>query len=269
MINCRSERAEKERALISGKLHIARRFQDTVVLITGGSGALGNEFVRTLSQEGARVAFTYLNNESAARDLVCELGEDRVTRFKADVCDLRSAKNIVGETISRWGTVNILINNASLMRDGLLLGTDDDEWQRVIATSIIGAYSYTKPAVSHMLRAGGGTILNIGSVSAVKGVRGQSSYCTAKAGLLGMTRALAVELAPHNIRVNAVLPGMLDSGLGRSVPPARIEAIRSHIPMKRLGRAAEIVKVGLFLLSEEASYMTGQCIAVDGGLTAT
>lgn len=257
------------RTVNSNSLHTgSRRFSGLTALVTGGTGALGSALVDAILEEGGNVAFTYATNEKKASEIMGRTNADRTASFQCDVRDHEAAQNILDSVVHRWSRIDFLINNASIVHDKLFVSMSLADWQSVLDTTLLGAFSFTRPTVSRMLRQGKGSILNIASISAIKGVRGQANYSTAKAGLLGLTRSLAVELAPHNIRVNAVLPGLMEQGMGAALSKARLEDIKSQIPLRRLCSPAEIARLCIFLLSDDASYVTGQCIGADGGLSA-
>ncbi len=244
-------------------------FANRTAMVTGGTGALGRGFIEHLLASGARVAFTWHQKQQSAQALSLIAAPCRLLGIRSDVRNPDAGAEAIALLPKDWGSVDILINNAGITHDKLLVMMQPDEWQSVIETSLMGIYSFTKPIVMQMARKRKGAVLNVASVSALKGVAGQTNYCTAKAGLLGFTRALAVEMGGFGIRVNALLPGLLDGGMAKSLNEAQTKIATQQIPLKRTGSIAEAVRVGLFLLSEDASYLTGQCIAVDGGLSAT
>jgi 3-oxoacyl-[acyl-carrier protein] reductase len=244
------------------------RFSGSISLISGGTGALGEALVDSILQKGGNVAFTYASNSQKATAILKRWGSDRTAAFQCDVRDHDGALKIVAAVCERWGRIDSLINNASIVRDGLLIAMSLADWTDVLDTTLLGSFALTKPAISRMLRQRRGSVVNIASISAIKGRRGQTNYSAAKAGLLGFTRSLAVEVAPHNIRVNAVLPGLMNQGMTSSLSNAQLQSVKSQIPLRRFGSPQEIAHLCMFLLSEDASYITGQCIAVDGGLSA-
>jgi 3-oxoacyl-[acyl-carrier protein] reductase len=248
---------------------VARRLEDQVVIVTGGTGLLGRAFVSTLLREGARVAFAYNRSVDQAAAMASALNANGNLRsYQVDVRNAASVCGMIDDVLNVWGRIDGLINNAAVVRDRLLLSLDETAWRDVIDTNLSGTYTVSRPVISHMVRAHQGVILNIGSVSGLRGVRGQTNYCAAKAGLIGFTRALAAEVAPHGVRVNVLVPGAIEGGMTEGLSPRRLEEIKASIPCRRFGRPEEIVNVAMFLLSSAASYLTGQVVCVDGGLSS-
>lgn len=245
------------------------RLSDKVALVTGSSRGIGAEIARRLASEGAAVAVNYAGSEAAARGVVDAIrasGGD-AELFRADVSDAQSVAALMDAVVTRFRRIDILVNNAGITRDGLLVRMSDTDWDDVIATNLTGAFLMTRAAGKLMMKARSGVIINISSVVGIVGNAGQVNYAAAKAGLIGMTRSVARELASRSVRVNAVAPGFIETDMTADLPEAAREAALGSIAMKRLGSPADVAAAVAFLASDDASYITGQTIAVDGGMT--
>lgn len=238
-----------------------------VALVTGGSRGLGQAIVRELRQQGWRVAFTYLQNAKAADALVAELGEEDTLAIQADAKDAQRLSGAADHIVERFGRIDALVNNAGITRDQSILTMDDEDWSAVLDANLSGAFHTCKAILPRFLRQRSGAVVNMSSVAGVMGVPGQANYCASKAGLIGMTRALALECAARNIRVNAVAPGFISTDMTAGLSDKQLEAARNSIPMKRFGTAQDIAQMTAFLLSSASAYITGQVFVVDGGLS--
>ena len=238
-----------------------------VAIVTGGTRGIGRAIVLELIHNGAKVIFTYLNSVQSASIILDEIkelgGEAGATR--ADVKDYEEAKRVVKETMEKFGVLDILVNNAGIIKDKALMFMEPSEWQEVIDTNLTGYFNMAKSCIVTMMKQRSGNIGNISSVSGVVGIPKQVNYSSAKAGIVGLTKSLAKEVAGYNIRVNAVAPGFIDTDMTRQLK-ARDELMKL-IPAGRFGEPAEVAKVVSFLASERSGYITGQVIKVDGGLT--
>jgi 3-oxoacyl-[acyl-carrier protein] reductase len=237
-------------------------------LVTGGSRGIGRAIALRLATQGADVAFSYRGNEDAAKATAAEiegLGR-RALAVQADVTLPEAAEGLVKAVIDAFGKVDILVNNAGITRDDLIMRMSVEAFRDVLETNLFGAFYMTKAVTRPMLKAKGGRIINISSVSGQAGQTGQANYSAAKAGLIGLTKATARELASRGITVNAVAPGFVLTELTQELPDALKDEIISRTPLGRFGTTDEIANAVAFLASDEAGYITGQVLAVDGGL---
>jgi 3-oxoacyl-[acyl-carrier protein] reductase len=237
-------------------------------LVTGGSRGIGRAIVLRLAGQGADVAFTYKGNAAAAADVVATveaLGR-RAIAIQADASDGKVADSVVKAALDAYGKVDILVNNAGVTRDDLIMRMTAEAWDQVIDTNLSGAFWMIKAVTRPMLKARAGRIINITSVSGQAGQMGQANYSSAKAGLIGLTKAAARELASRSITVNAVAPGFVLTELTQDLPDPLKDEIVARTPLGRFGTTEEIANAVAFLCSDEAGYITGQVLAVDGGL---
>ena len=240
--------------------------KDRVAIVTGGTRGIGRAIVLELVHNGAKVIFTYLNSIQSASIILGEIkglnGEAGAVR--ADVKDYEEAKKVIKETVSKFGRLDILVNNAGIIKDKALMLMEPSEWQDVIDTNLTGYFNMAKACIVTMMKQKSGNIVNISSVSGVVGIPKQVNYSSAKAGIVGLTKSLAKEVAPYNIRVNAVAPGFIDTDMTKQLKGR--EELMKMIPAGRFGEPVEVAKAVSFLLSDRSNYITGQVIKVDGGL---
>lgn len=241
---------------------------DRVALITGASRGIGRAIASRLAQDGLAVVINYARSEAAAREVVemVAAAGGRASSVQADVADFSQAGAMVERVVAEYGRLDVLVNNAGITRDGLLMRMSEEDWDAVLDTNLKGAYSCTRAALRAMLKRRHGRIINISSVAGLMGNAGQANYSASKAGLLGFTRAVAREVAGRNVTVNAVAPGYIETEIWSGVPEAAKAEFVKLIPMGRTGLPEEVAQVVSFLASDASSYMTGQVLCVDGGM---
>ena len=237
-------------------------------VVTGGSRGIGRAIVLRLAQQGADVAFSYRGNEAAAKATAAEIEKlgRKAVPIQGDATDPAAADALVKAAIDAFGKVDILVNNAGITRDDLIMRMTPEMFREVLETNLFGAFYATKAVTRPMLKAKGGRIVNITSVSGQAGQQGQANYSAAKAGLIGLTKATARELASRGITCNAVAPGFVLTELTQDLPDALKAEITTRTPLGRFGTTEEIANAVAFLCSDEAAFITGQVLAVDGGL---
>lgn len=246
-----------------------RSFSGRSAIVTGGTRGIGKAIVLELARRGCSVAFNYAKSADEAERLKGEIEALGVKAFAAqcDVADTAASAEFVKAVASEFGTVDFLVNNAGITRDQLIMRMKEEDWDAVIDTNLKGAWNFSKAVLRPMMRnEGGGSILNISSISGVVGMQGQSNYSASKAGMIGLTKSLAKEVASRGITVNALAPGMIETEMTTEMNADFREKILASIPLGRFGTVEEIAAIACFLLSEPARYITGQVIQCDGGL---
>jgi len=238
-------------------------------LVTGGSRGIGRAVVQTLARAGAKVAFVYQSNSQASEQLVAELAGEKlsVTAHAVDVRNKEAADEIVGKLVDGWGKIDILVNNAGIVRDTLLAMMSKEQWSEVLETNLTSVFNFCQAVTRPMMSERYGRIVNMSSVAAEFGNKGQANYAASKGGIEGFTRCLAKELASRGITVNAVAPGFVETDMTAAVRNAAEADIKKAIPARRLGKPDDIAQAVLFLAGEGSSYITGQVLRVDGGLS--
>ncbi len=239
-----------------------------VALVTGASRGIGRAIALELARQGAKVAVNYAGSEQKAQEVVDEIKElgSEGIKIQANVSSEDDVKNMVKEVVDTYGGIDILVNNAGITRDNLLMRMKEEEFDQVIDTNLKGVFLTTKAVTRPMMKKRGGKIINIASVVGVSGNPGQANYVAAKAGVIGMTKSSAKELASRNILVNAVAPGFIETDMTDQLTDDQVESMNSMIPLARLGNGEDIAKVVKFLASDDSNYITGQTIHVDGGM---
>jgi 3-oxoacyl-[acyl-carrier protein] reductase len=242
--------------------------KDQIALVTGGSRGIGRGIVQALAREGAKVAFVYRGSQQAADALVAEIGST-CQAIQADVAEAGAAQRVVEKVLGDWGRIDVLVNNAGVIRDGLFVRMEPDDWQTVLDTNLGGTFAFCRAVAGQMaLKQRSGRIINISSVAAEHVNAGQCNYAASKGAVNAFTRALAVELGSRNVTVNAVAPGFVETDMTEAVRNKAGDFIQKKlIPARRLGKPEDIAAAVVFLASAGASYITGQVITVDGGLS--
>ncbi|HBS44302.1 MAG TPA: beta-ketoacyl-ACP reductase [Paenibacillus sp.] len=237
-------------------------------LVTGGSRGIGRSIALALAEHGVKVAVNYAGSEAAANETVAriaELGSEGIA-LRGDVGNSEQAESLIKEVLNTWGRIDIVVNNAGITRDNLIMRMKEEEFDQVIETNLKGVFNCLKAATRPMMKQRYGRIINISSVVGVTGNPGQANYSAAKAGVIGLTKASARELSSRGITVNCIAPGFIDTDMTRELSEEVRSELEKGIPLARLGRPEEIAMAVVFLASEGAAYMTGQTLHVDGGM---
>ncbi len=240
-----------------------------VALVTGGSRGIGRGIVERFLEEGADVAFTYVSSPEKAEALAAELATKsghKVLAIQSDAGDFDSAQAAVDKVVEAWGRLDVLVNNAGITKDQLLMRMSESDWDSVIATNLKSVFNMTKAVMRTMLKQRSGSIINMSSVVGVKGNAGQANYAASKAGILGFTKSVALELGSRNIRSNAIAPGFIETEMTGALDQKVVEQWREGIPLKRGGTPTDVANACVFLGSDLSTYITGQTLNVCGGM---
>ena len=242
--------------------------ENKVALITGATRGIGSEIALELAENGMDIAINYRSESDIPEDLKGEIEayNVRCEFVQADVSDFEQCERMVKETIEKFGKIDVLVNNAGITRDGLIMRMKKEDFESVIDVNLVGTFNVTRNVIPHMIKQRAGRIVNLASVVGVAGNAGQTNYSASKAGVIGFTKSLAKEVASRNILVNAVAPGFIDTDMTSVLSDSVKENIHAQIPLKRMGTKREVAKVVKFLVSEDSSYVTGQVINIDGGM---
>lgn len=245
-----------------------KKLENKVAIVTGGSRGIGFAIAKKFASEGAHIAISHVNDLLDKKTLTAELEAygTRILWIKAHAASLSDSENLMAAVIGEFGRVDILVNNAGITRDNLLLRMTEASWDEVMDTNLKSVFNNTKAAAPHMLKQRSGAIVNISSIVGMDGNKGQSNYAASKAGIIGFTKATALEFASRNVRVNAIAPGFIATDMTKSLDPELLKTWIASIPLQRAGTVEDVAGCALFLASEEASYITGQVIRVDGGM---
>jgi 3-oxoacyl-[acyl-carrier protein] reductase len=245
-----------------------KRFENKIVLVTGAGRGIGASIAKRFASEGAEVIVNYSGNDEAAQKTVDEITATggQAQKYKCSVNDSESVKVMIDEIIKEFGRIDILVNNAGITKDGLMLRMTDEDFDRVIDVNLKGTFNCTKYVSKYMLKQKSGKIINISSVVGLSGNAGQVNYSASKAGIIGITKSAAKELSSRGITVNAVAPGYVDTDMTKVLSDNIRNEIFKNIPLQRMGNVEDISNCVAFLASEDASYITGQVISVDGGM---
>lgn len=242
--------------------------QNKVALITGATRGIGKGIALKFAEQGANIAFTYASSEEKAIALEKELNAlgIKAKGYKSDAGNFKAADELVTAVVAEFGTIDVLVNNAGITRDTLLMRMSEQQWDEVINANLKSVFNLTKAVQKPMLKARSGSIINMSSVVGVKGNAGQANYAASKAGIIGFTKSVALELGSRNIRSNAIAPGFIETEMTGALDEKVVQQWRDAIPLKRGGSAEDVANLTLFLASDMSGYITGQCINVCGGM---
>lgn len=238
------------------------------VLVTGASKGIGKAIAKRCAEEGANIAFTFLSSVEKGKALEQELNDlgIKAKGYQSDASDFKAAEDLIAQFTADFGTLDAIINNAGVTRDGLLMRMSEEQWDTVINTNLKSVFNLTKAAIRPLMKQKYGSIINITSVVGIRGNAGQANYAASKAGIIGFTKSVALELGSRNIRSNAIAPGFIETEMTGELDPKVIEEWKNGIPLKRPGATEDVANCTVFLVSDLSTYITGQVIQVDGGM---
>lgn len=238
-----------------------------VALITGATRGIGKGIAEVFAKEGAEVAFTYAGSVDKAKALEEELGKiTKVKSYQSDASDYDAAQQLAADVIADFGKIDILINNAGITRDNLMLRMSKDDWDTIIRVNLDSVFNLTKAVIKPMMKARSGSIINMTSIVGVKGNAGQANYAASKAGVIGFSKSIALELGSRNIRCNAIAPGFIETEMTAALDEKTVQGWRDAIPLKRGGQPEDVANACVFLASDMSTYISGQVLNVDGGM---
>jgi 3-oxoacyl-[acyl-carrier protein] reductase len=239
-----------------------------VALITGGSRGIGQAIVETFAQQGADIAFTYLSSEEKAQEIVADISKlgIKIVAYKSNAADYQEAEKLINDVVATFGKIDILINNAGITKDTLMLRMSEDQWDAVIDINLKSVFNLTKHVLKPMMKSKSGSIINMGSVVGVFGNAGQANYAASKAGIIGFSKSIAKEVGSRNIRCNVIAPGFIETDMTHVLTDEQKKAYTDSIPLKKLGSGSDVANACVYLGSDMSSYITGQVMSVCGGL---
>lgn len=242
--------------------------QGKTALITGASKGIGKKIAEVFAQQGANVAFTYLSSVEQGEALEKELANagTKVKGYRSDASDFKSAEELINQIVAEFGTIDIVVNNAGITKDGLLMRMSEEQWDAVININLKSVFNITKAASKPMMKQRSGVFINMSSIVGVQGNAGQGNYSASKAGIIGFTKSIAKELGSRNIRSNAIAPGFIRTEMTDALPTDVVEGWNKLIPLQRMGQTDDVANVALFLASDMGAYVNGQVISVCGGM---
>lgn len=242
--------------------------KDKNILITGGSRGIGKGIVETFADHGAQIGFTYHSSQQPADELVEQLNQKgtKAKAYKSDASNFEQAENLVKDFVEDFGSIDVLINNAGITKDNLLMRMNEDDFNRVVQTNLNSVFNLTKASLRPFLKQRSGSIINISSVVGLKGNPGQANYAASKSGIIGFTKSVALELGSRNVRANVVAPGFIETEMTEKLDEKTVQTWRDAIPLKRGGTPEDVANTCLYLASDLSAYVTGQVLQVDGGM---